>query len=107
MHEPPDLTRLSMRSGPLQGNPEWREAIECYSPLLVVSGHDHQTPSRMGFWHDRIGNTLCLNAGQGNETLNYFVIDTSLQGPAASLPTSMFITHLPTKEVQLIPERKQ
>lgn len=107
MHEPPNLTRLSMRSGPLQGNPEWREAIERYSPMLVVSGHDHQTPSRMGFWHDRIGDTLCLNAGQGNETLNYFVIGTTLHGQSPSLPASMVITHFPTKEVQLIPEGKQ
>ncbi len=106
MHEPPNLTRLSMRSGPLQGNPEWREAIERYSPLLVVSGHDHQTPFRMGFWHDRIGNTLCLNAGQGNETLHYFVLDATLQGQSPSLPTSVVITLFPTKEVQLIPELK-
>ncbi len=96
-----------MRSGPLQGNPEWREAIERYAPMLVVSGHDHQTPFRMGFWHDRIGNTLCLNAGQGNETLHYFVVDTTLQGQSPSLPSSMVVTHFPTKEVQVITEGKQ
>ncbi len=107
MHEPPDLTRLSMRSGPLQGNPEWRKAIEHYSPLAVVSGHDHQTPWRAGYWHDRIADSVCFSAGQRNDHLYYFVIDTTFRGQSPSLPTGMVITHFPTKEVQLIPERKQ
>ncbi len=103
MHEPPDLTRLSMRSGPLRGNPEWREAIERYSPLAVVSGHDHQTPWRAGYWHDRIGDTVCLNAGQSNETLYYFVIDASFEKKAISLPSRLVVTHWPTKETETIP----
>ncbi len=106
MHEPPDLTRLSMRSGPLSGNWEWREAIERYFPLAVVFGHDHQTPWRGGFWNDRIGNSLCLNAGQGNDQLYYFVIDATFEAESRSLPVSMVITHFPTKEVQVIPEQK-
>lgn len=102
MHEPPNLTRLSMRSGPLQGNPEWRDAIERYSPLVIVAGHDHQTPGRMGCWHDRIADTLCLNAGQGNEILHYFVLDASFGNKAPSLPTRLAIAHWPRGETEII-----
>ncbi len=104
MHEPPDRTRLSEPGGPLAGNSEWREAIERYSPLLVVSGHDHHTPILNGTWHDEIGETLCLNAGQASTRLHYFVIDAWFPREIPSLPSGVVITHRPTGEVKIVGE---
>ncbi len=98
-HEPPNLTRLSVRSGPLQGNAEWRAAIEQYSPLAVVSGHDHETPWQTGHWHDRIDHTVCLNAGQKRDFLQYLLIDATFASAAIALPIALTVRHYPTKEI--------
>ncbi len=101
MHEPPDGTSLSMRSGPLRGNPEWREAIERYSPLVVVCGHDHHTPWQGGNWCDPMGETFCFNAGQQDETLQHLVVELVFS-PGVSLPTCVTVTHHPRKQVRIV-----
>jgi len=60
MHEPP-TTELSEEWLTV---PEWRLAIEDYQPLVVVCGHDHNTPRRTKQWSVRIGRTQCINLGQ-------------------------------------------
>ena len=69
--------------------PEWREAVEDWQPLLVVSGHDHRTPLETGR-SDRIGNTLCYSLGQRTYEkppgkLIYGVIDFWFPGRQAML----------------------
>ncbi len=106
MHEPPSGTCLSMHTGPLSGNAEWRDAINCYSPLAAVFGHDHQTPWRSGFWSDRIGDTACLNAGQRNDDLYYFTIDAEFETTSTSLPRRMVVTHFPTQEQLVVVSKR-
>ncbi len=61
MHEPPRGTPLTVRSGPVSGNHLWNEAIERFSPWLVISGHDHGTPVRTGKWYARVGQSLAFS----------------------------------------------
>lgn len=102
MHEPPLGTLLSMTHGPLAGNVEWRDAIENYSPLAVVFGHDHQTPWRSGYWHDRIGDSICFNAGQTSSSLYYLIVEAMFSSGELSLPKALTVTHCPTeKQIRL------
>ncbi len=98
MHEPPSGTRLSVTTGPLAGNDEWRDAIAKYAPLLVICGHDHQTPFRGGSWRERVGQSWCLNAGQTRDTLHYFVIDIIFKGRNPSLASEMTAVYYPSGE---------
>lgn len=60
LHEPPTMDLAAMEAY----EPEWRDAILQYQPLVTVSGHDHTTPLRSGRWHTKLGKTVCVNAGQ-------------------------------------------
>jgi hypothetical protein len=82
----------------------WREAIECYSPWLTVSGHDHSTPHRRNLWRATIGQTVCLNLGQKMDgPLHYAVIEASFDSTKPSLPASLKITAYPRQESVLLP----
>ncbi len=52
--------------------------IEQYQPDLVLAGHVHESPFRPdGSWHDRIGDTVVLNAGrQLGQIPAHIIIDT-------------------------------
>ena len=72
--------------------PEWKEAVEDWQPLLVVSGHCHRTPLETGRWKARIGRTLCYNLGQRTYEkppgkLLYGVIDLWFTGSQPCFPT--------------------
>ncbi|WP_395745475.1 metallophosphoesterase [Prosthecobacter sp.] len=64
MHEPPTGTQISTAGSPTEGHEWWRDAVEEHQPDLVVCGHDHGTPIERGVWHDQIGRTNVVNAGQ-------------------------------------------
>lgn len=51
--------------------------IDCHQPDLVVSGHVHEAPFvDGGSWHDRLGTTRLLNAGQlAGAAPSHIVID--------------------------------
>jgi Icc-related predicted phosphoesterase len=40
MHEPPSGTPLSQPNSPVEGNRQWRTAIDRFRPILTISGHD-------------------------------------------------------------------
>jgi len=72
--------------------PSWKNAVEDWKPLLVVSGHDHLTPLETGRFSARIGKTLCYNLGQRtyekpNGKLIYGVIDFWFPGDKPCFPT--------------------
>jgi len=99
MHEPPRGTALSEEEGPLSGNTEWAVAIERYSPLMVVFGHDHNTPRRSNRWRDKIGATFCMNVGQKLDgPLHYSVIEAAFSSEKPSLPAKMKVTSYPYKQ---------
>jgi len=87
IHEPPSLEIAAY----VAYEPEWRDAIVHYQPLVTVSGHDHFTPIRTGQWHTKIGDTVCINAGQRvyptPGKLVYCLIDFAFPSTKPSLPT--------------------
>lgn len=99
MHEPPAGTPLSNPNSPVAGNRDWNVAIERFSPLLTISGHDHITPIKAGKWFHQLGNTVCVNVGQ-NDTrpLRYTLVEADFPGDAPSLPTRLRVTAYPMEE---------
>jgi len=104
MHEPPKGTVLSQSSGPLAGNLEWTEAVERFSPRLIVHGHDHDTPVKNKRWQCRIGDSTCVNVGQTDHgALHYALIKIEFTTLVPSLPTKMTVTAYPMAETVEIP----
>ena len=76
MHEPPTGTPLSRSSGIIAGNPLWERIVRKHQPRLVICGHDHTTPTRIGRWHVRLGATTVVNLGQSDSgPLHHLVVD--------------------------------
>lgn len=64
VHTPPANTQLDcMRGGVHIGSPALRRFIERHQPLLTLHGHVHESPGLTGAFVDRIGRTVCVNAG--------------------------------------------
>ncbi len=104
MHEPPYGTPLSQRFGPLCGHVEWRDAIERYSPQLVVFGHDHRTPIKKKQWHYRLGTTTCVNVGQTTSgPLHYATIEMTFPEGNPCLPESTVVTSQPEAASFIVP----
>ena len=49
--------------------------IKKYQPLLTIHGHIHESPEYSHMWKKKIGDTLCVQAGQMDRTLYYTMID--------------------------------
>jgi Icc-related predicted phosphoesterase len=99
MHEPPRGTRLSEPNSVVAGCSEWTRAIQRFSPLATISGHDHETPRITKKWHDRIGDTLCVNVGQSpNAPLHYTIVDAEFPSAEPSLPSRLTVTAYPWNE---------
>lgn len=99
-HEPPSGTVLSERTGSVSGVREWRQAIERFSPRLVMFGHDHSTPITTKRWHCRVeGGTYCVNVGQtGSGPLHYAVVEMAFVEKGLSLPRETTVTAFPYSE---------
>jgi Icc-related predicted phosphoesterase len=105
MHEPPTGTPLSKPGSPVEGNPEWVQAIKRFAPWLAIFGHDHVTPIQSGRWHYRLGQTTCVNVGQtDNGPLHYCVVDAEFENASPSLPTRMEVTAYPWQETVSLPD---
>jgi Icc-related predicted phosphoesterase len=108
MHEPPSGTPLTVKSGPVSGNPSWNEAIEQFSPWLVVAGHDHRTPIQAGQWHATVAQSHIINVGQTDAgPLHYAVIEARFPESTESLPISMKVTAYPKGETLSLPSSAQ
>lgn len=92
MHESPVGLPLAK---PEVFNPEWTRAVEHYSPKLVISGHDHDSPIENGRWHARYGTTLCVNVGQAEQHLNYALIDFQFTNASSPLPSRITVRAFP------------
>jgi Icc-related predicted phosphoesterase len=96
MHQPPAGTRLSAETGPMAGVLQWTAAIERSSPLLTISGHDHETPLRHHCWHERVRQTTCVNVGQKLDgPLHYCLVEIEFKKPVPSRPSRLRVTALP------------
>jgi Icc-related predicted phosphoesterase len=104
MHEPPYGTPLSERFGYLCGHAEWRDAIERYSPRVVVFGHDHRTPIKRNQWHCQLGTTTCVNVGQSVAgPLRYATIELGFDKHTPCLPTKTVVTAYPDAASLVVP----
>lgn len=64
-HGPPYGTALDQISrGVHVGSRETRRFLERRHPLLGLHGHIHESPAVSGRFADRVGETICVNAGQ-------------------------------------------
>lgn len=77
IHSPPFDTKLDIViRGEHVGSKAIKEFIKQEQPHLTLHGHIHES-FEMGSWKDKIGKTICLNAGSDhlNSRLNYIIID--------------------------------
>jgi len=106
MHEPPAGTPLTERQGPVSGNPAWNEALARFSPLLTISGHDHDSPIQAQRWHARIGQSACVNLGQTVDgPLHYGILEAEFVQAAPCLPSRMRFTAFPwNQSLDVVPQ---
>lgn len=96
IHKTPTGTPLSQCGSPVAGNPAWNDAIEQFSPWLTIPGHDHQTSMANKCWQHRIGQAVCVNAGQSTSgPLHYCSVEAEFMGTEVSLPNKLSITAYP------------
>jgi Icc-related predicted phosphoesterase len=96
MHEPPAGTPLTERHGLVSGNPAWNEALARFSPLLTISGHDHDTPIKAKRWYTRIGQSACVNLGQtADGPLHYGILEAEFPKATPCLPRRMRVSAFP------------
>lgn len=77
-HCPPFNSKLDkMAMGIHVGSEAVREFIENTRPLVSLHGHIHESPRMTGSFHDRIGKTLSVNAGQDFKVLHAVTFDTT------------------------------
>lgn len=77
-HAPPDRSPTSWGGSRYYGDDVLNRLIGQHRPDLVLTGHVHDSPFRPeGSWHDRIGDTLVLNAGRHTGPMPaHLVVDT-------------------------------
>ena len=78
IHAPPFSTKLDIiTAGVHVGSKAVKEFIEKEQPLLALHGHIHESPKMSGSWNDKIGITICINAGSSypEDKLNCVIID--------------------------------
>lgn len=74
-HAPPFGTALDLAGRGHVGSRAIRGFIEAKQPPLTLHGHIHESPYVSSKWHDSIGNTLCINPGQGRAKLHAVIMD--------------------------------
>jgi Icc-related predicted phosphoesterase len=99
VHEPPLQHAIA---GPMTWNPQWKKAVERFSPLVVVSGHDHEAPIKNAKWNTKIGDSLCVNVGQKNTELQYCVLDFDFCDESARFPSKIKVSAHPWKADKFI-----
>ncbi|MCA9243615.1 MAG: metallophosphoesterase [Phycisphaerales bacterium] len=76
-HAPPHATRLDHL--PAVDHPVGSTAVRAFllerRPILSLHGHVHESPIASGAWRDEVGSTICVNPGQGEDTLHAVFFD--------------------------------
>lgn len=92
MHESPMGQPLA---DPQVFNPLWTDAVERFSPRLVVAGHDHDTPITNNTWHAHLGHTLAVNVGQAEKDFHYTLLDFEFVESSPCLPCRIRVRAFP------------
>lgn len=78
VHTPPARTDLDLMRGRVHiGSEALRRFIEAHQPPLTLHGHVHESPGLTGQFSDRIGGTVCINAGASLSGLRALEIELS------------------------------
>jgi len=89
-HSPPYGTALDqIAEGVHVGSHETRRFLERAKPLLGLHGHIHESPAVSRRFADRIGETVCVNAGQRMGS-SLHAVWFNLENPATTLTHSLF-----------------
>ena len=89
-HPPPyesKLDRLPNVPYPI-GSKAVRQFIEDRQPFVSLHGHVHESPEISESFTDRIGQTLCVNPGQGHQQLQAVIFDAD--DPAGTIRHTVF-----------------
>jgi len=82
------------------------DAVERFCPWITIAGHDHETPMINKCWHHRIGQTVCVNAGQSDSgPLHYCLVEAEFTGTKVSLPARLKVTAYPWAQSLTLPGR--
>ncbi len=78
IHQPPHGGILDqLWNGQFAGSLAVRRFIEQRQPALAFHGHIHESPSKSGRWHERIGRTCAIQPGQDFVKLHAVTLCTS------------------------------
>ena len=81
-HNPPSRTLLDrLHSGREIGSKSMRAYIERHQPLVTMHGHIHESPRVSGSFVDRLGESVCFNAGQRTNTKQWHGLWFDLEDP--------------------------
>ncbi|GGH77221.1 Icc-related predicted phosphoesterase [Pullulanibacillus pueri] len=90
IHTPPYGGVLDViHNGRFVGSKAVRNKIIKEQPLLTLHGHIHESPHLSGQWIERIGKTVSVNPGQGQE-LHAVIIDINAQKKTIALEHTLF-----------------
>jgi Calcineurin-like phosphoesterase len=95
MHEPPVGHPLAKNE---LAQPAWDRAVEQFSPSLVVSGHDHDTPLSSNQWRTEHKKSTCINVGQAEMDFHHCIIDFDFSEETPCLPRKITVHAFPQEE---------
>lgn len=89
-HAPPYGTQLDRLPGIAEptGSQAVRQFIEQRRPTVALHGHIHESPGLTGRYAEEVGQTLCINPGQGAEQLHAVIFETD--DPRATLRHTVY-----------------
>ena len=90
MHSPPFETALDLiYGGNRSGSRSIKAYIDKHQPLITLHGHIHESPELSGTYFEKVGETICVNPGQGNWTKgksrSLHAVAFELENPAGTL----------------------
>lgn len=80
LHDPPYGVGLdNCKDGDKPGSKSIAKFLEQSNAYMSLHGHIHEAPKYSGVWYAKLGNTICIQAGQtefGELPLHYVIVDT-------------------------------
>lgn len=92
IHCPPVKLEFDLcGSGDRVGSPAIYDFLAEKQPLLSVHGHIHEAPEVNGqIWAAKIGETVCVQAGQPDEGIHYVMVELTDEGEVKGLNHSVY-----------------
>lgn len=95
-HSPPYGNKLDIcNRGTHIGSKAVLKKIEEIQPSLSLHGHVHESPKISGSWHDKIGNTICINPGMEANKLHAVLGEIDNYGTILNLEHTIYGSYNP------------